>query len=120
MDLLSLIENQEDMRRFEIGSVIISEGDAPRAMYIIAEGSVSLSTGGRVIETLNSGDIFGEVALIDTKPRTATATVVNAASLVEVDRDYFKFLVQQAPAFALHVMEVLARRLRAAEPAKRI
>jgi CRP-like cAMP-binding protein len=81
-------------------------------MYVILEGEVELRIGGRVVETLGPGEPFGEMALIDHAPRIATATAKSDCRLVAVPEKRFLFLVQQTPYFALHVMRVMAERLR--------
>ena len=76
---------------------------------------VGLSLGGIVaaeIARLGSERVQA-MALIDTKPRSATATAVSACKLAPIDERRFLFLVQQTPFFALHVMRVMASRLRA-------
>ena len=62
---------------------------------------------------LAANDIFGEMALIDNQPRSATAVAVTDVELVPVSEKQFLFLVGQTPYFALKVMRVLAQRLRA-------
>ena len=62
---------------------------------------------------MNANSIFGEMALIDDAPRSATAVAVTDVELVPVSEKQFLFLVSQTPFFAIKVMRVLARRLRA-------
>ena len=61
---------------------------------------------------LSADDIFGEMALIDSEPRSATALAVTDVELVAVSEKQFLFLVSQTPYFALKVMRTLAQRLR--------
>jgi CRP-like cAMP-binding protein len=65
-----------------------------------------------VVETVESGGIFGEMALIEKDRRTATAVARTDSTVVAVDERRFLFLVQQTPNFSLHVMRVLSDRLR--------
>ena len=69
--------------------------------------------GNRLLGTLSDHDIFGEMALIDTAPRSATAIAATDVKLVPVGEKQFLFLVSRTPYFALKIMRVLARRLRA-------
>ena len=69
--------------------------------------------GDRVVERAERGAILGEMALIDNSPRSASAIAKTACRLVPVTRRRFIFMVQQTPNFSLHVMKVMADRLRA-------
>ena len=70
--------------------------------------------GNRVLERLPQYSIFGEMALIDNAPRSATAIAAGDTKLVPVSEKQFLFLISNTPYFALNVMRVMARRLRAA------
>ena len=77
-----------------------------------AARSISASAIGS-LGTLSDHDIFGEMALIDAAPRSATAIAASDVKLVPVGEKQFLFLVSRTPHFALNIMRVLARRLRA-------
>jgi CRP-like cAMP-binding protein len=102
---------------FKAGDVIFREGDPARELFIIQSGEVEIRLGNRVLETLPQYSIFGEMALIDNAPRSATAVAVSEAKLVAVSEKQFLFLISNTPYFALNVMRVMARRLRAANRA---
>jgi CRP-like cAMP-binding protein len=68
--------------------------------------------GNRIVADLAADTIFGEMALIDDEPRSATAVAITDVELVPVSEQQFLFLVSQTPHFALKVMRVLAQRLR--------
>ena len=95
------------------GAVIFQEGDKADGLFIIKSGQVGIRLGNRTLAELNANSIFGEMALIDDAPRSATAVAVTDVELVPVSEKQFLFLVSQTPFFALKVMRVLARRLRA-------
>jgi CRP/FNR family transcriptional regulator, cyclic AMP receptor protein len=80
---------------------------------VIKSGQVRIQLGNRTLSELSANDIFGEMALIDSEPRSATALAVTDVELVAVSEKQFLFLVGQTPYFALKVMRVLAQRLRA-------
>ena len=94
------------------GQVIFSEGDPAERMFAVVEGKVEIRIKGQLVEVVESGGIFGEMALIEDRPRNATATVTTAAKLVNIDRKRFLFLVQQNPLFSLQLMTIMAGRLR--------
>jgi CRP-like cAMP-binding protein len=81
-------------------------------MYAVVEGQVDIFVNGKLVETVEAGGIFGEMALIDAESRTATAVARTDTKVVPVDERRFLFLIQQTPNFALHVMRVLSERLR--------
>ena len=101
------------MREFKAGEVIFKQGDAATEFYVIQSGKVDIRLGNRLLGTLSDHDIFGEMALIDAAPRSATAIAATDVKLVPVGEKQFLFLVSRTPHFALNMMRVLARRLRA-------
>jgi CRP/FNR family cyclic AMP-dependent transcriptional regulator len=101
------------LREFKAGEVIFKEGDAAAEFFVIQRGKVDIRLGNRLLGTLGDHDIFGEMALIDAAPRSATAIAATDVKLVPVSEKQFLFLVSRTPYFALKVMRVLARRLRA-------
>jgi len=100
------------LRQFKAGDVIFKEGDAASELFVIADGEVEIRLGNRVLEKLPRYGIFGEMALIDAAPRSATAVAATDAKLVAVGEKQFLFLVGNTPFFALNVMRIMARRLR--------
>jgi CRP-like cAMP-binding protein len=94
------------------GEVIFNEGDVGNEMYGIVEGEVELRTATRSIARLGPDDVFGEMALIDSSPRMATATATTDTVLAMIDKHRFLFLVQETPMFALQVMSSMAERFR--------
>jgi len=100
------------VRSFKAGEVIFKEGDPAEELFIVKSGSVEIRFGNRLLDTLPERSIFGEMALIDRSPRSATAVASTDATLVPVGEKQFLFLVTRTPHFALNVMRVLAQRLR--------
>ena len=107
-----LTGNDIETRSFKAGSVIFREGEVANELFVIKSGDVRIQIGNRTVTELGSESIFGEMALIDSEPRSATATAVTDVELVPVSEKQFLFLVGQTPYFALKVMRVLAQRLR--------
>jgi CRP/FNR family transcriptional regulator, cyclic AMP receptor protein len=101
------------VRDFKAGEVIFNEGDTAQDLFVVQSGKVEIRLGNRVIETVGANDIFGEMALIDHAPRSATVVAVTDVKLVPVGEKQFLFLVGRTPYFSLNVMRTLARRLRA-------
>lgn len=107
-----LIHPTVPARSFKAGEVIFHEGDAADELYVIQSGRVDIRQGDRLLSTLDAHDIFGEMALIDSAPRMATAVAASDVTLIPISEKQFLFLVGQTPFFALNVMRVLAGRLR--------
>ena len=115
MMTIGLFRNATDTRDFPAGATIFREGDAGHEMFVIRNGTVDIVVGDHPVATLVEGEIFGEMALIDTRPRSATVRAREDCTVVPIDERRFTFLVQQTPQFALHVMRTLADRLRSAD-----
>jgi len=105
-------------QRYRKSEVIFEEGSTGGEMYLIHSGRVLLSvrqneTREVALVVLNPGDFFGEMALVDDSPRSATASAVeDDTELIVMDRTRFLFMVRQQPEFALSLMHTLCRRLR--------
>jgi CRP/FNR family cyclic AMP-dependent transcriptional regulator len=109
---LDVFRNETDVERFAAGSTIFREGDAGDAMYVVLEGTVEISANGQHMETLGTGEVIGEMALIDQGPRVATAVAQTACRLARIPEKRFLFMVRETPHFALQIMRVMAERLR--------
>jgi CRP-like cAMP-binding protein len=112
MVTIDLFRNEENTRPFAAGQKIFSEGEPGDAMYVVVEGEVDLLVKGKLVEELGPGGVLGEMALIDTGQRSATAVAKTACRLVAIDEKRFHFLVRQTPNFALQLMRIIADRLR--------
>ena len=100
------------IRSFKAGEIIFRHGDPAEELYIVKSGTVEIRLGNRLLDTLPELSIFGEMALIDRSPRSATVVAATDTTIVPVDEKQFLFLVSRTPHFALNVMRVLAQRLR--------
>jgi CRP-like cAMP-binding protein len=99
-------------REYKAGDVIFREGDPAEELFIVKSGSIEIRLGNRLLGTLSERSIFGEMALIDRGPRSATVVAASDAVVVPVGEKQFLFLVSRTPHFALNVMRVLVQRLR--------
>jgi hypothetical protein len=106
------------LSRYEAGDVIVQENDCGDTAYIIDHGQVEVSKeldGQKVhLAYLGAGEIFGEMSLIDEKPRSATVTAVTETVVSEIRRDDFFHRLQTDPKVALTLLQVLFERLREA------
>ncbi|HTS86576.1 MAG TPA: cyclic nucleotide-binding domain-containing protein [Usitatibacter sp.] len=111
---LDVFHNEAEGRAYKAGEKIFSEYEMGAEMYVIISGEVELSINGEVIETLGAAEPFGEMALIDQAPRTATATAKTDVVVLPIPEKRFLFMVQQTPYFSLQIMKVITERLRKA------
>lgn len=96
------------------GTVLAKEGEAGVGFFLILSGKAEVSIGGRRRTTLGPGEFFGEVALLDGGPRTATVTAVTDVELLGITEWVFRGLLHDQPTIAIKVLQTLAGRLRAA------
>jgi CRP/FNR family transcriptional regulator, cyclic AMP receptor protein len=112
MNLADLFRHETDLLSVKAGETLFKTGEAGTLMYVLKSGTMEILVSGKIVETAEPGALIGEMALIDKGPRAATATARTDCELVAIDSRRFLFLVQQTPNFALHVMHVMADRLR--------
>ena len=97
------------------GKVLTSEGELGREFFVIVSGKVEATRGGVSIGTLGAGSFFGEMALLDRKPRTATVTAVVPSTVLVITAGNFSGLVESVPSVDRKMLVVLAERLRDVE-----
>jgi CRP-like cAMP-binding protein len=107
---IGLLQRSGEPEEFAAGTTVFSEGDPADRMYLVTGGSVSLSIGGRVVETVEPGGLFGEMAVIEREPRSGRRSP-RPTRRSSGSQAHFWFLVQE-PVFAEIVMRVIAGRLR--------
>lgn len=103
-------------RNYLDGEIIFNEGDVGRALFIIEEGQVTLHKKGRdgqahQLAVLGPGEFFGEMALLEELPRSATATATEATSLFFLYKSTFDGFVVQHPAIGAAILSVLSKLL---------
>lgn len=108
----NLFKDSKNTESYTPGDEIFKEGDLGEYMYVVLEGEVLIIAGGQVVDELSVGDLFGEMALIDRSPRSAAATAKTDCRVARVDQADFMFLIQHTPFFSIHVMSIMAERLR--------
>ena len=108
---LNLFRHRE-REAFAAGQTVIETGRKGDTMYVVFDGEVEIRTGDNELEVGGPGTIFGEMALIDDEPRSATVVAKTDCQMVPIDRRRFEFMVQETPFFALAVMRIMADRLR--------
>jgi|KBSMisStaDraftv2_1062788.scaffolds.fasta_scaffold00856_12 CRP/FNR family transcriptional regulator, cyclic AMP receptor protein len=94
------------------GRQILQAGQTGLRMYAIIEGKVTVTIGGRVVERLGPGGVFGEAALVEQSTRLASAVAESDCSLLAISRQAFMALVKISPEFADAILGSLAERMR--------
>ena len=112
MKIPNIFEASTTPETFAAGTVIFQEGQPGDVMFIVKEGDVELRVHGKIVETVNKEGFFGEMAVIEGGTRSATAIAKSDCTLMPVNAKRFEFMVHEVPFFAVHVMKVLANRLR--------
>lgn len=106
-----------DLLRYSAGEAVFNYGDPGHAMYIVRSGEVEIyvknDQGEKIVlETSQPGDLFGEVSLLDSGPRTAWVVALSDVELLRLDREHFEAYVRQCTPAALNLLGVVAGRLR--------
>jgi CRP-like cAMP-binding protein len=103
-------------RLYSDGEVLCREGEEGSVMYVIQDGQVKIKkqTDSREVEIadLYAGDIFGEMALFEKQPRSATAIVSGEARVLSVDRKKLFQLIDGDPMLVLKILESMSQRIR--------
>ena len=93
-------------------TVVAREGERGIGLFLILEGECRVSIGGKTKARLGPGDFFGEVALLDGGPRTATVSATTDVKLLGITGWVFRGLLMEHPSIALKTLEAVAGRLR--------
>jgi len=107
---------QESARDFEEGDIVFLEGDDGREMYVVVSGEVVVSkkSGKSEVELarLGKGDFVGEMSLLESLPRSATARAVGKTKLLVIHPGGFLLKIRRDPTFAFEMLQTLSRRIR--------
>lgn len=96
---------------FEDGTTIVPEGEEGLGFYLILSGEASVVQGGREINRVNAGQFFGEIALLEGTPRTASVVAVGTTVCLGILRSDFRPLLVRQPRIALRILEEEGRRI---------
>ena len=118
MQQLASISKDVQTRRFGQGEIIFREGDPGQMLYLVRSGQVRIFVNGldgtetSVILFGRPGDMFGELAVIDGLPRSATAVALDETVLYTVSRESFRYHIQRIPQLALNFFKERTHRVR--------
>jgi CRP-like cAMP-binding protein len=112
---LGILARGVEGRAVKTGDLIFKAGDtSDDRMYVVKSGAVDIVSGGKTVDTIRENSFFGEMALIDDGPRSATAIAAADGEIVAVGEKQFLFMVEETPHFALTMMRTIVQRLRKA------
>ncbi|HET8775317.1 MAG TPA: cyclic nucleotide-binding domain-containing protein [Thermoanaerobaculia bacterium] len=116
---LDAIANSAVEQSDQAGQEIVRQGDTGVGAFIIRSGKVDIvqEKDGKetTLATLGEGDVFGEMALLDEFPRSATVRALEPTTVLGIQRWHFKGILESHPQLALALLPILTRRIRAAE-----
>jgi CRP-like cAMP-binding protein len=112
MNLAELFRHETDLQDLVAGQTLFKEGEQGEVMYVLISGTAEISVNNKVMETAVAGAVLGEMAMIDEGVRSATVVATTDCKLLAIGHKRFSFLIQETPNFAVHIMKVIAKRLR--------
>lgn len=112
MLFFDLFRRDPEFIKVRAGELLFREGDFGDVMYVLITGEAEIVMSGLPIEVCRSGDIVGEMAVVDGSARSATVVAHTDCEFAVIDKKRFEFLVDEAPWFAINVMRVMANRLK--------
>ncbi len=120
-EMLVYLAGEVHERQLSAGHVLFREGDKGDALYFVLDGTLEVTQkSGQdreiILATFNAGEYFGEMALLEDKPRSASARVVSDCRLLALDREDFTALLEKNPAIALQMTRAISERLRRTTP----
>jgi CRP-like cAMP-binding protein len=113
LERLGMLADEVDV---PAGKVLMRQGESGMDLMVIVSGSVAIDRDGQRLSTLGTGDFFGEIAVLDGGPRTATATAAEPSSLLVITHRDFHSMLDEFPEVAAKVLNALAHRIRRLEP----
>jgi CRP-like cAMP-binding protein len=112
---LNIIAKHADEVRLGEGKILARQGEQGQEFLLIVEGSARVERNGKLIAKLAAGDFFGEMSLIDGKPRTATVIAETPITLLVIHTRSFGYLLDTVPGLQKKVLVTLCERLRKAD-----
>lgn len=109
---LKAIAHRATELHFEPGRTLTREGSRGYEFFVIIDGKATVTRGGAELATLGPGDFFGELALLDREPRTATVTVDSPMDALVIDSREFRSLLEEAPDLTYNLLAGVAKRFR--------
>lgn len=97
---------------FDANQRIFRQGEEGRSLFIIVSGRVKIHIEDRQVDVLTQGGAFGEMAIFDAQPRSATATTLEPSDCLELTQEQLYDAIEETPEIALNIIRALSRRIR--------
>ena len=118
-DVLSAISAQAQVRTLQRGDVLFNEGDTPDALFVVLSGRIAIAIGNKPLDSresmlalMETGDLFGELGMLDKGPRSAMARAIESSSVLRIAYEPVLEQINSAPNMLWGVIKLLASRLR--------
>ncbi|MGH9293900.1 MAG: cyclic nucleotide-binding domain-containing protein [Acidimicrobiales bacterium] len=112
---LRSLARKAEARSLAVGTVVCDEGDVGQELYVILSGRAEVLRSGRRVAVLGPGDHFGELALLDRLPRSASVRATSNLELLVIAQADFNSLLKDSPALTRKLLAATVARLRAAD-----
>ncbi|MDM8536314.1 cyclic nucleotide-binding domain-containing protein, partial [Desulfobacterales bacterium HSG17] len=99
-------------QKVQKNDIIFSQGDAADSFYLILSGTVQVSIDGKPVRKMSDGDCFGELALLEYLPRSATVKALDNCKIMKLGKEDFLDLIHEYPEISMGLMQTLSKRLR--------
>ena len=123
-EMLTKIAAAGKVRELVRGDVLFDAGDEPDSLYVVLSGRIAIAIGNRpfdhresVIALMDEGDLFGEMGMLDTRPRSAGARALEASSVLQIPYDAVRTQLDTSTHLLWNVIRMLSQRLRAMDQA---
>jgi flavin reductase (DIM6/NTAB) family NADH-FMN oxidoreductase RutF len=111
-EILDAITAAGEERSYEPEQPVVREGEPGAELFVILEGEARIERGGNVLATFGPGEFFGEIAVLDGRPRSADVVAATSLRCLTVSREVLRDALESAPEAAWAMLQVLAGRLR--------
>jgi CRP-like cAMP-binding protein len=116
-DELKAIATLSDLRHEDAGATLVGEGAPGYSLFMLQEGTATVTSGGETVTTLGAGEFFGEIALLGEGVRTATVTASSPVSLIVMFGSDFRVFERDFPEASAAMKQAMADRLERTGPA---
>jgi CRP/FNR family cyclic AMP-dependent transcriptional regulator len=111
-DFLVRLASAMDELAFPEGHTIFTHGQEGQSLYIIVEGRVKVHIGDRILAELGKGKCFGEMAVFDSEPRSASVTTLEYCECLMLTQQQLYEAIEETPGIAVNIIRLLSRRIR--------
>jgi CRP/FNR family transcriptional regulator, cyclic AMP receptor protein len=111
-DFIVRLASVMDELTFPSNHVMFRQGEEGRSLYIVISGRIRIHVDDRQLAVFSKGESFGEMAIFDTQPRSASATTLEPSECLELTQEQLYDAVEETPEISLNIIRVLSRRIR--------